>query len=47
MSLRDKVILVTGGTSGIGEACTEWFAQGAKVIAASIQDEAGEALAAR
>ena len=48
MSLRGKVILVTGGTSGIGEACTEWLAHcGAKVIAASIQDEAGEALARR
>ncbi len=48
MSLAGKVILVTGGTSGIGEAATEWFAQcGARVIAASIQDEAGQRLAAR
>ena len=46
MQLKDKVILITGGTSGIGEACTKLFAQnGAKVVAMSIQREAGEALA--
>ena len=48
MQLKNKVILITGGTSGIGEACTELFAQaGANVIAMSIQQEAGVALAER
>jgi NAD(P)-dependent dehydrogenase (short-subunit alcohol dehydrogenase family) len=46
--LRDKVILITGGTSGIGEACTELFVrQGAKVIAMSVQSVEGPALAHR
>lgn len=45
MSLKDKVILITGGTSGIGEACTRHFAQsGAKVMTSSIEQEKGEAL---
>lgn len=45
MSLQDKVILVTGGTSGIGEACSRHFAsKGAKVVIASNQKERGEAL---
>jgi NAD(P)-dependent dehydrogenase (short-subunit alcohol dehydrogenase family) len=45
-NLKDKVILITGGTSGIGESCTELFAQqGAKVVTMSIQPEPGEALA--
>ena len=43
--LRDKVIIVTGGTSGIGAACTRHFAErGAKVVAASIQEDEGTAL---
>jgi NAD(P)-dependent dehydrogenase (short-subunit alcohol dehydrogenase family) len=46
MSIADKVIIVTGGTSGIGEACTRHFAaSGAKVITSSIQQEAGDSLA--
>lgn len=47
MKLKNKVIIVTGGTSGIGAACTRYFAdEGAKIVCASIQKEEGEALAA-
>src|SRR5690606_8666971 len=47
MSLNDQVILVTGGTSGIGEACVRHFAElGAKVVAVSNQQGRGEALEA-
>lgn len=46
--LKDKVILVTGGTSGIGEACTEQFARhGARLVTMSIQAEEGKTLAKR
>ena len=45
MNIRDKVILVTGGTSGIGEACSRHFAAlGARVVIASNQQERGTAL---
>lgn len=43
--MKDKVIIVTGGTSGIGAACVRHFANlGARVVAASIQEDEGEAL---
>ena len=45
MNLKDKVIHVTGGTSGIGEACARHFASlGARVVIASNQEERGIAL---
>jgi 3-oxoacyl-[acyl-carrier protein] reductase len=44
-SLRDQVLLVTGGPSGIGEGCARHFAElGARVVLASNQDERGAAL---
>src|SRR5690554_6522793 len=45
MSIEGKTIIITGGTSGIGEGCTRHFARaGAKVVTSSIQQEEGEAL---
>ena len=47
-SLRDRVVLVTGGASGIGEAIVAEFArQGARVCFFDVQDEAASALTAR
>lgn len=46
-SLRDRVVLVTGGATGIGEAIVRHFArQAAQVIFLDIEDEAGHALVA-
>ena len=46
--LQDKVAVVTGASSGIGMATVELFvAEGARVVAADINDAAGAALQAR
>ncbi len=47
-SLTGRLVVLTGGGSGIGAALTEGFArQGAQVVFLDICDEAGDALAAR
>jgi D-xylose 1-dehydrogenase len=47
-SLRNRVVLVTGGASGIGEAIVEALAhQNARVAFLDIQEEVGQALAER
>ncbi|MCK8818059.1 SDR family oxidoreductase [Natroniella sulfidigena] len=46
MRLKDKVAIITGGASGIGEATVRDMVQeGAKVIIADIADEKGQQLA--
>lgn len=47
-SFTDKVVVVTGGASGIGRACVEHFAaEGASVLIADVQDAAASELAQR
>lgn len=47
-SLRDRVVFITGGASGIGASLVEHFcAQGSRVAFVDIAAEAGEALAGR
>lgn len=46
--LENKVAVITGGASGIGEGTVERFvAEGAKVVVADLQAEAGHAVAER
>lgn len=45
--MQDKVVVITGGASGIGEGMVKRFcAEGAHVLIADVNAEAGEALAA-
>ena len=47
MDIKNKVFIVTGGASGLGAGTARMLVQeGAKVILADVQDEAGEKLAA-
>ncbi|MBV2182657.1 3-hydroxyacyl-CoA dehydrogenase [Castellaniella sp. MT123] len=47
MDIRKQVILITGGASGLGAGTARALAaQGARVVLADVQDEAGRALAA-
>jgi len=45
MSLSGRTVLITGGASGLGEACTRlFFKNGANVVILDINDETGNAL---
>ncbi len=47
MNFSDRVVIVTGGASGIGRATVDVFVQqGAKVVIWDVQQESGEAVAA-
>ena len=47
MDIAHKVFIVTGGASGLGAGTAKMLTQqGARVVLADVQDEAGQALAA-
>ena len=47
MELKDKVIAITGGASGLGEASTRHFvSQGAKVMILDINDDNAKSICA-
>ncbi len=47
MNYKDKVVVITGGSKGIGEGCVRVFVEaGSKVVFCSRGKEAGEAMAA-
>jgi NAD(P)-dependent dehydrogenase (short-subunit alcohol dehydrogenase family) len=47
MDIKDKVFIVTGGASGLGAGTARMLvSEGAKVVLADLQDEAGKELAA-
>ncbi len=47
MDIRDQVVIITGGASGLGAGTAKaMVAQGARLVLADVQDEAGQALAA-
>lgn len=47
MDIKNKVFIVTGGASGLGAGTARMLvAEGARVVLADLQDEAGQALAA-
>lgn len=47
MDIRNQVVLITGGASGLGAGTARALtAQGARVVLADVQDEAGRTLAA-
>ncbi len=47
MDLKNKVVVVTGGASGLGfVTCQELAKQGAKIVAFDLNDDAGASLVA-